>query len=48
MLAGGGPGPHGQDGGDVAEGPQPGMGIFAMMSTIATVPVPLPYNGNGQ
>ena len=50
LIVGDGLGPHGLGGGNVAVGPQPGMGIFAMMATIGTVPVPLPgpHNASGQ
>ena len=38
LLAGDGLGPHGLGGGG-GHVPQPGMGIFAMMATIGTVPI---------
>ena len=48
LLAGHGQGPHSLEGGDVAAGPKPGMGIFAMMATIGTLPSAVPSNINGR
>ena len=45
LLAGHGLGPHVLGGGGA---PQPGMGIFAMMATLGTLPVDGHQNINGQ
>ena len=48
MLAGDGLGPHGLGAGGVGKGPQPDMGIFAMMATIGTVPMAVPRDINSE
>lgn len=45
LVAGNGLGPHYVGAGHVADEPKPGMGVFAMMTTMSTVPIAVPTNG---